>query len=153
MNISLCHLIALHEFDVFYVAFCLRFLHALPSSSPLPAGPAETTIPHADTDNVSTLTGPLAEQDGTTATGGATKQTLMNNNSDDTDSAIATWDENSLDSILDKNANDSLYVLEFPFDGLDEEDISESLSGKLEADGSAGSIALTLLLGSSPTWY
>ena len=131
-------------------------MFAFPACAPiivtLPAGPAETTIPHADTDNVSTLTGPLAEQDGTTATGGATKQTLMNNNSDD--SAIATWDENSLDSILDKNANDSLYVLEFPFDGLDEEDISESLSGKLEADCSAGSIALTLLLGSSPTcWY
>ena len=86
------------------------------------------------------------EQDETTVTGGATKQTLMNNNSDD--SAIATWDDDdhSLDCILDKNANDSLYVLEFPFDGLDEEDdISESLSGKLEADCGDGSIFLDSL--------
>ena len=123
----------------------------------LPAGPAETTIPHADTDNVSTA--PLVEQDETTATGGATKQTLMNNNSDD--SAIATWDDDdhSLDCILDKNANDSLYVLEFPFEGLNEEDdISESLSGKLEADCSAGSIFLDslawgLVLPGTKVWW
>ena len=155
-NISLCHLIALHEFDVFYVAFfcvsCMRPHHRRAT-----AGPAETTLPHTDTDNI--CTSPLVEQDETMATGGATKQTLMNNNSDD--SAIATWDdhESSLDSILDKNANDSLYVLEFPFDGLDEEDdISESLSGKLEADCGAGaiffdSLAWGLVLPGANVWW
>ena len=84
---------------------------------------AETTLPPVDSSNVSSDTAPLTENDETPTTSGATAQTLDNNN----DSAITTWDENSLESKLHKSANDSLYTLEFQFD---DDDIGESLPGK-----------------------
>lgn len=91
------------------------------------AAAAETSLPHGD--SVSRDKAPLTEQDEAAVTGGATKQTLDNNN----DSAILNWDEKSLDSKLHTNANDSIYTLEFPFDEV-EEDISEGVSGKSVAE-------------------
>ena len=93
------------------------------------AAAAETPLPRGDSDSVSRDKAPLTEQDEAAVTGGATKQTLENNN----DSAILNWDENSLDSKLHMNANDSIYTLEFPFDEV-EEDISEGVSGKSVAE-------------------